>query len=131
MDAAVEQTRSFLTTMHDTVGTASAHHDPEFFDAETPLFIIYTSGTTGKPKGLVHTSGGYLTHASWSHWAVIDAKDDDVHWCTADLAWVTAHSYVHYGPLSNGTTSVIYEGTPNTPHPGRHFEIIQRYGVTT
>ncbi|QYF73002.1 acetate--CoA ligase [Cryobacterium sp. PAMC25264] len=116
---------------HDTVDTASDTHEPEFFDAETPLFIIYTSGTTGKPKGLVHTSGGYLTHASWSHWAVFDAKEDDVHWCTADLAWVTAHSYVHYGPLSNGTTSVIYEGTPNTPHPGRHFEIIERYGVTT
>jgi non-ribosomal peptide synthetase component F len=116
---------------HDTVDRASPVHEPAFFDAETPLFIIYTSGTTGTPKGLVHTSGGYLTHASWSHWAVFDAKDDDVHWCTADLAWVTAHSYVHYGPLSNGTTSVIYEGTPDTPHPGRHFEIIERYGVTT
>ena len=116
---------------HESVDLAPDTHEPEFFDAETPLFIIYTSGTTGKPKGLVHSSGGYLTHASWSHWAVFDAKDDDVHWCTADLAWVTAHSYVHYGPLSNGTTSVIYEGTPNTPHPGRHFEIIERYGVTT
>lgn len=116
---------------HDVVDPASHIHKPEYFDAETPLFIIYTSGTTGKPKGLVHTSGGYLVHASWSHWAVFDAKDTDVHWCTADLAWVTAHSYVHYGPLSNGTTSVIYEGTPNTPHPGRHLEIIERYGVTT
>ena len=116
---------------HDTVDVAADTHEPEFFDAETPLFIIYTSGTTGKPKGLVHTSGGYLVHASWSHWAVFDAKDRDVHWCTADLAWVTAHTYVHYGPLSNGTTSVIYEGTPNTPHPGRHFDIIERYGVTT
>ncbi|MFO7690720.1 MAG: acetate--CoA ligase [Cryobacterium sp.] len=116
---------------HDSVDTASSRHEPEYFDAETPLFIIYTSGTTGKPKGLVHTSGGYLVHASWSHWAVFDAKETDVHWCTADLAWVTAHSYVHYGPLSNGTTSVIYEGTPNTPHPARHFEIIERYGVTT
>ncbi|GAB3140166.1 acetate--CoA ligase [Marisediminicola antarctica] len=116
---------------HESVDRAPDTHQAEFFDAETPLFIIYTSGTTGTPKGLVHSSGGYLTHASWSHWAVFDAKDDDVHWCTADLAWVTAHSYVHYGPLSNGTTSVIYEGTPNTPHPGRHFEIIERYGVTT
>ena len=116
---------------HDTVDVASVVHEPEFFDAETPLFIIYTSGTTGKPKGLVHTSGGYLVHASWSHWAVFDAKDTDVHWCTADLAWVTAHSYVHYGPLSNGTTSVIYEGTPNTPNTARHLEIIERYGVTT
>ncbi|NEM91611.1 acetate--CoA ligase [Galbitalea soli] len=116
---------------HDIVSTAPDTHEPEYFDAENPLFIIYTSGTTGKPKGLVHSSGGYLTHASWSHWAVFDAKDDDVYWCTADLAWVTAHSYVLYGPLSNGTTSVIYEGTPNTPTPERHFEIIQRYGVTT
>ncbi|PJJ65427.1 acetate--CoA ligase [Compostimonas suwonensis] len=116
---------------HDIVDRQPDVHEPEFFDAETPLFIIYTSGTTGKPKGLVHTSGGYLTHASWSHWAVFDAKDDDVYWCTADLAWVTAHSYVLYGPLSNGVTSVLYEGTPNTPHAGRHFEIIERYGVTT
>jgi len=116
---------------HDVVDIARDTHEPAFFDAETPLFIIYTSGTTGKPKGLVHSSGGYLTHASWSHWAVFDAKPDDVYWCTADLAWVTAHSYVLYGPLSNGTTSVIYEGTPNTPTRDRHFEIIERYGVTT
>ncbi len=116
---------------HDVVDTASAEHEAEAFEAETPLFVIYTSGTTGKPKGLVHTSGGYLTHASATHWAVFDAKPDDVYWCTADLAWVTAHSYVLYGPLSNGITSVIYEGTPNTPHPARHFEIIERYGVTT
>ncbi len=79
----------------------------------------------------MHTSGGYLTQASWSHWAVFDAHPDDVYWCTADLAWVTAHTYVLYGPFSNAATSVIYEGTPNTPHPGRHFEIIERYGVTT
>ncbi|HEV7848209.1 MAG TPA: acetate--CoA ligase [Mycetocola sp.] len=116
---------------HDVVGGASDHHEPEAFDAETPLFIIYTSGTTGKPKGLVHTAGGYLTQASWSHWAIFDAKPDDVHWCTADLAWVTAHTYEIYGPLSNGLTQVIYEGTPNTPHTARHFEILERYGVTT
>ncbi|MCX7522924.1 acetate--CoA ligase [Microbacterium sp. STN6] len=117
---------------HEALAAASASHEPKFFDAETPLFIMYTSGTTGKPKGLVHTSGGYLTHASWSHWAVFDAKPEtDVYWCTADLAWVTAHTYVLYGPLSNGVTSVLYEGTPDTPHAGRHFEIIERYGVTT
>ncbi|AWB87443.1 acetate--CoA ligase [Mycetocola zhujimingii] len=116
---------------HDTVDVASDVHVPEAFDAETPLFIIYTSGTTGKPKGLVHTSGGYLTQASWSHWAIFDAKADDVHWCTADLAWVTAHTYEIYGPLSNGLSQVIYEGTPDTPHSSRHFEIIERYGVTT
>jgi acetyl-CoA synthetase len=115
---------------HDVVDTAADHHEAEAFDAETPLFVIYTSGTTGKPKGLVHTAGGYLTQASWTHWALFDAKDDDVHWCTADLAWVTAHTYEIYGPLSNGLTQVIYEGTPNSPHTARHLEIIERYGVT-
>jgi acetyl-CoA synthetase len=116
---------------HEVVDRQADIHQPEFFDSEHPLFIVYTSGTTGKPKGLVHTSGGYLTQASWTHWASFDAKVDDVHWCTADLAWVTAHTYVLYGPLSNGTTQVIYEGTPDTPHPARHFEIIEKYGVTT
>jgi acetyl-CoA synthetase len=115
---------------HDLIDTASESHIPVAFDAEHPLFIIYTSGTTGRPKGLVHTSGGYLTHASWAHWAHFDAKPDDVHWCTADLAWVTAHTYELYGPLSNGLTQVIYEGTPDTPHRERHLEIIERYGVT-
>ncbi len=118
---------------HDAVGTASDVHEAEAFDAETPLFIMYTSGTTGKPKGLVHTSGGYLTQASWSFEHLFSNPDPalrekDVHWCTADLAWVTAHTYELYGPLSNGATQVIFEGTPNTPHPGRHFEIIERYG---
>lgn len=115
---------------HEVVDTASPTHDAPAFDAEHPLFIIYTSGTTGKPKGLVHTSGGYLTQASWAHWAHFDAKPDDVHWCTADLAWVTAHTYEIYGPLSNGLTQVIYEGTPDSPHRERHLEIIERYGVT-
>ena len=115
---------------HDVVDGASSEHVAEAFDSEHPLFIIYTSGTTGRPKGLVHTSGGYLTHASWAHWAHFDAKPDDVHWCTADLAWVTAHTYEIYGPLSNGLTQVIYEGTPDSPHTARHLEIIERYGVT-
>ncbi|MGH8955925.1 MAG: acetate--CoA ligase [Microbacterium sp.] len=115
---------------HDVVDSASPVHEAQSFDAEHPLFIIYTSGTTGKPKGLVHTSGGYLTQASWAHWAHFDAKPDDVHWCTADLAWVTAHTYEIYGPLSNGLTQVIYEGTPDAPHRERHLEIIERYGVT-
>jgi acetyl-CoA synthetase len=115
---------------HEVVDTASEIHEAQPFDAEHPLFIIYTSGTTGKPKGLVHTSGGYLAHTSWAHWAHFDAKPDDVHWCTADLAWVTAHTYEIYGPLSNGLTQVIYEGTPDTPHRERHLEIIERYGVT-
>jgi len=116
---------------HDVVDRQPDVDEPESFDSEHPLFIMYTSGTTGRPKGLVHTSGGYLTQASWSHWAVFDAKPDDVHWCTADLAWVTAHTYEIYGPLSNGLTQVVYEGTPDTPHPARHLEIIERYGVTT
>ena len=115
---------------HDVVDAAAETHEAKPFAAEHPLFIIYTSGTTGKPKGLVHTSGGYLAHASWAHWAHFDAKPDDVHWCTADLAWVTAHTYEIYGPLSNGLTQVIYEGTPDSPHRERHLEIIQRYGVT-
>ncbi|GAA3669047.1 acetate--CoA ligase [Arthrobacter ginkgonis] len=120
---------------HDVVDTQPRTHESEAFDAETPLFIMYTSGTTGQPKGLVHTTGGYLTQASWSHEFLFSnpdpaQRDADVHWCTADLAWVTAHTYEIYGPLSNGVTQVIYEGVPNAPHPGRHFEIIQRYGVT-
>ncbi len=121
---------------HDVVDTQPRTHEAEAFDAETPLFIMYTSGTTGKPKGLVHTTGGYLTQASWSHEFLFSHPDpeqrtNDVHWCTADLAWVTAHTYEIYGPLSNGVTQVIYEGVPNAPHAGRHFEIIQRYGVTS
>ena len=121
---------------HELVDAQPETHKPEAFDAETPLFIMYTSGTTGKPKGLVHTTGGYIAQASWSHEFLFSnpdpaLRDNDVHWCTADLAWVTAHTYEIYGPLSNGVTQVIFEGTPNTPHPGRHFEIIQRYGVTS
>ncbi|WP_205787229.1 acetate--CoA ligase [Specibacter cremeus] len=121
---------------HDVVDTQPRVHAAQAFDAETPLFIMYTSGTTGQPKGLVHTTGGYLTQASWSHEFLFAHPDPaqrhrDVHWCTADLAWVTAHTYEIYGPLSNGVTQVIYEGVPNEPHPGRHFEIIERYKVTS
>jgi acetyl-CoA synthetase len=116
----------------ETVGTASNEHEAQAFDAEHPLFILYTSGTTGKPKGILHTSGGYLTQASFTHHAVFDLKPEtDVYWCTADIGWVTGHSYIVYGPMSNGATQVMYEGTPDTPHTGRLWEIVEKYKVTT
>ena len=106
-------------------------HKAQAFDAEHPLFILYTSGTTGKPKGILHTSGGYLTQASYTHQAVFDLKpESDVYWCTADIGWVTGHSYIVYGPLSNGATQVIYESTPDTPHKGRWWEIIEKHKVS-
>ena len=116
---------------HEIIDRQSAEHVAESFDAEHPLFILYTSGTTAKPKGIFHTTGGYLTQAAFTHRAVFDLKPErDVYWCTADVGWITGHSYVVYGPLINGATQVIYEGTPDTPHKGRMFEIIAKYGVT-
>ena len=116
---------------HDVVDSASPEHAPEAFDSEHPLFLLYTSGTTGKPKGIMHTSGGYLTQASYTHYNVFDVKpESDVFWCTADIGWVTGHTYIVYGPLSNGVTQVVYEGTPASPNEHRHFQVIEKYGVT-
>jgi acetyl-CoA synthetase len=115
----------------DTVGKASPDHTPESFDSEHPLYVMYTSGSTGKPKGILHTTGGYLTGASFTHWAVFDLKaDTDVYWCTADVGWVTGHSYMVYGPLSNAVTQVVYEGTPDFPERGRWWKIIQDHKVS-
>ncbi|KQR17856.1 acetate--CoA ligase [Cellulomonas sp. Leaf334] len=115
----------------DVVDTASDQHTPVAVEAEHPLFILYTSGTTGKPKGIFHTTGGYLTQAAYTHRNVFDLKPEtDVYWCTADVGWITGHTYVVYGPLINGATQVIYEGTPDTPHRGRWWEIIQKYKVS-
>jgi len=116
---------------HDVVPQASSEHEAQAFPAETPLFILYTSGTTGKPKGILHTSGGYLTQAAFTHRNVFDLHpESDVYWCTADIGWITGHTYVVYGPLANGATQVLYEGTPEFPAPGRWWDVIEKYRVT-
>src|SRR6478735_322308 len=116
---------------HEALEKAAPTHEAQAFEAEHPLFILYASGTTGKPKGIFHTTGGYLTQCAYTNAVVHDVhRDTDVYWCTADIGWGTGHSYIVYGPLTNGVTQVMYEGTPDTPHQGRWWEIVQDYKVT-
>jgi acetyl-CoA synthetase len=116
---------------HEAIEQADAECEPEPLDAEHPLYILYSSGSTAKPKGILHTTGGYLTGVAWTHKYVFDLKpDDDVFWCSADVGWVTGHSYIVYGPLANGATSVMYEGAPDYPDKDIWWELIERYGVT-
>ena len=115
---------------HDEMRTASAECPPEPMDAEDPLFILYTSGSTGKPKGVMHTTAGYLVYTSLTHELIFDIREDDTYWCTADCGWVTGHSYVVYGPLANGATSVMFEGVPNYPDWGRFWDVVDKYGVS-
>ncbi len=114
---------------NDLMATASKDCEPEVMDAEDPLFILYTSGSTGKPKGVLHTTGGYLTYVTTTFKYIFDYRDEDVFWCTADIGWVTGHSYIVYGPLSAGATSMMYESVPNYPQPDRFWQIVEKYGV--
>ncbi len=116
---------------HKESEKVSAEHTPRGFDSEHPLFILYTSGSTGKPKGILHTSGGYLVGTYTTCKYIFDMQDDDIYWCTADVGWITGHSYIVFGPLANGVTQVMYEGAPNYPDFGRFWNIVEEYGVTT
>src|SRR5690606_29366420 len=115
---------------HDLVAGQPAQCEPERMNAEDPLFILYTSGSTGKPKGMVHTSGGYLVYASYTHECLFDLREDDVFWCTADIGWITGHSYIVYGPLANGATSLVFEGVPSYPDASRFWQVIDKHRVT-
>ncbi|HET7488746.1 MAG TPA: acetate--CoA ligase [Acidimicrobiales bacterium] len=131
-DHGVDMTEGRDHWWHDLMEQAEPACEPEQMDSEDLLYLLYTSGTTAKPKGIMHTTGGYLTQVAFTHKYVFDLKpDEDVYWCAADIGWVTGHSYIVYGPLANGATSVMYEGTPDFPARDRWWDIIERYGVTT
>src|SRR5205809_2950484 len=115
---------------HDLMAKAAAECEPEAMNATDPLFILYTSGTTGKPKGIQHSTGGYLVGVATTMKYVFDLKDEDLYWCTADIGWVTGHSYIVYGPLANGASLVMYEGTPDYPDKDRFWRIVEKYGVS-
>src|SRR4030095_181024 len=115
---------------HEELGQVGDYCPAEKLDSEAPLFILYTSGSTGKPKGILHTTAGYLLGAKMTSKYVFDLQDTDVYWCTADIGWVTGHSYVVYGALANGATSLMYEGAPNFPEPDRFWRIVDKYEVT-
>ena len=114
---------------HEAISNVSSKCDPEIMDAEDPLFILYTSGSTGKPKGVLHTTGGYLTYVSLTHELIFDYHPDDIYWCTADLGWITGHSYIIYGPLSNRATTLMFEGVPNYPDFGRFWDVVDKHKV--
>lgn len=115
---------------HEEMVKAAAHCEPEVMDSEDPLFTLYTSGSTGKPKGVLHTTGGYLVYASLTHQYIFDCHDNDIYWCTADVGWVTGHSYIVYGPLANGATTLMFEGVPTYPTPSRFWEVVDKHNVS-
>ena len=125
----VEMTEGRDLWWHEQISSASNKCDPEEMDAEDPLFILYTSGSTGKPKGVLHTSGGYLVYASYTHEMIFDYQKDDIYWCTADIGWITGHSYIVYGPMSNGATTIMFEGVPNFPDFGRFWDVVDKHNV--
>ena len=125
----VEMDANRDTWWHEAVSGVEANCEPEVMDSEDPLFILYTSGSTGKPKGVLHTTGGYLTYASFTHEMVFDYKPGDIYWCTADVGWITGHSYIVYGPLANRATTVMFEGVPNYPDFGRFWDVVDKHKV--